>query len=126
MATVKLALPVALLLCGLVVMGYSMQSAEAKPGREIIRERKLQNMATIKLGLPVALLLCVMVIDYSIQSTEAKDDGRGACIMNCLNATYMTCPPKRTERLQPACSCCLAQKRGCIIHLSNGVVEKCR
>ncbi|XP_062209422.1 proteinase inhibitor type-2-like [Phragmites australis] len=86
--------------------------------------RKLQNMAAIKLARPVALLLCgFMVISYSIQNTEAKQ-GR-ICTMHCLNATYMTCPPKDNEQLQPVCNCCLADKKGCTIYLSDGGVEKC-
>jgi hypothetical protein len=40
--------------------------------------------------------------------------------MYCLDAKYMTCPPKDTEQLPPACNCCVAEKRGCTIYLSNG------
>jgi hypothetical protein len=66
-----------------------------------------------------------MVVDHSIQSAEATKPGT-VCAMYCLNATYMTCPPKQdTEKLPPACNCCLAEKRGCTIYLSNGAVEKC-
>ncbi|KAF8674287.1 hypothetical protein HU200_048109 [Digitaria exilis] len=47
--------------------------------------------------------------------------------MYCMNATYMTCPPKDTEKLPPACNCCLAEKggRGCTIYLGDGGVKKC-
>ncbi|PUZ37160.1 hypothetical protein GQ55_9G096400 [Panicum hallii var. hallii] len=64
-----------------------------------------------------------MVIGCSVQSAEAKP-GR-MCAMYCLDAKYMTCPPKDTEQLPPACNCCVAEKRGCTIYLSNGGVEKC-
>jgi len=67
-----------------------------------------------------------MVIGCSVQSAEANS-GR-VCAMYCLDAKYMTCPPKDTEQLPPACNCCIAEnekKRGCTIYLSNGGVEKC-
>ncbi|XP_062213271.1 proteinase inhibitor type-2-like [Phragmites australis] len=85
--------------------------------------RKLQSMATIKLALPFALLCGLMVIGCSIQNTEAKQ-GK-ICPMYCLDATFMTCPPNDTKQLQPVCNCCLADKKGCTIYLSNGGVEKC-
>nr|CAB3493339.1 unnamed protein product [Digitaria exilis] len=84
-------------------------------------------MATIKPAPPVALLLLcgLMVIGHSIQTTDAKPGS--ICPMYCMNATYMTCPPKDTEKLPPACNCCLAEKRGrgCTIYLGDGGVKKC-
>jgi len=64
-------------------------------------------------------------VSWYCRSTEAKP-GR-IRPMYCLDAKYMTCPPKDTEQLPPACNCCLAEneKRGCTIYLSNGGVEKC-
>lgn len=68
----------------------------------------------------------LMVIGYSIQTTEAKPGMM--CPMYCMNATYMTCPPKNTEKLPPACNCCIAEnsgKRGCTIYLGDGGAMKC-
>jgi hypothetical protein len=37
----------------------------------------------------------------------------------------MTCPSTGRKQLKPACNCCVAAEKGCIIYLSNGNVTAC-
>jgi hypothetical protein len=38
---------------------------------------------------------------------------------------YMTCPSTGRKQLEPACNCCLAGEKGCVIYFSNGNVTRC-
>ncbi|TVU45201.1 hypothetical protein EJB05_04677, partial [Eragrostis curvula] len=87
-------------------------------------EQKLQTMAINKLALPVVLLLCGLMVDgCCIKNSEA---GQGRfCPMYCLNAAYMTCKSTGDQHLDPACNCCVVEKKGCTIYLNDGQPVKC-
>uniref|UniRef100_A0A0E0D682 Uncharacterized protein n=1 Tax=Oryza meridionalis TaxID=40149 RepID=A0A0E0D682_9ORYZ len=81
-------------------------------------------MASIKLALPTALLLCGIMVIGSIQSAEAQ--GGKICPQFCYDGLeYMTCPSTGSQHLKPACNCCIAGEKGCVLYLNNGQVINC-
>ncbi|KAI4320198.1 hypothetical protein MLD38_033704 [Melastoma candidum] len=68
-------------------------------------------MATGKACGILLLLVCsVMILG---ENSIAK-----ACPQDCLDVSYMTCPPSGDQQ-RPSCNCCVAPK-GCTLYLSDG------
>ncbi|WVZ60463.1 hypothetical protein U9M48_010480 [Paspalum notatum var. saurae] len=111
MATIKLALPVALLLCGLSITSPKVHQALS------LLVLLLQHEWCHFLNYAGLMVL------GSIPSTGAKEGKM--CPMYCLEANYTTCPSTGTQHLKPACNCCMANEKGCTIYLTNGGVQKC-
>ncbi|XP_047088543.1 proteinase inhibitor PSI-1.2 [Lolium rigidum] len=81
-------------------------------------------MASSRLALPVALLLCGFLVIGSIHSTGAAE-GKICPLFCMVGRKYMTCPSTGCKQLEPACNCCLAGEKGCVIYFSNGNVTRC-
>ncbi|KAI8014185.1 hypothetical protein LOK49_LG05G02089 [Camellia lanceoleosa] len=64
----------------------------------------------------VLLLVCGM---FLLEYNTAE-----ACPLYCLEADYMICESSGSQRLSPACNCCLAGK-GCTIYFNDGTSETC-
>nr|XP_051230436.1 proteinase inhibitor PSI-1.2-like [Lolium perenne] len=81
-------------------------------------------MASTTIALPVALLLCGFMVIGSIHSTEPTE-GKICPLFCMVGRNYMTCPSTGRKQLEPACNCCLAGEKGCVIYFSNGNVTRC-
>ncbi|KAF3944964.1 hypothetical protein ACB098_01G122400 [Castanea mollissima] len=68
-----------------------------------------------KIGIMV-ILLCGAILLGSVNPTNA-------CPQYCLDYAYMTCPSSGSQKLDPACNCCLAQ--GCTLYLADGTSTYC-
>ncbi|KAI3464349.1 hypothetical protein Pfo_021012 [Paulownia fortunei] len=73
--------------------------------------------ATTRVWSWALLVFAMLVLGCNLQYASAK-----VCPLYCIGeGVYMTCPSSGSQKLEPACNCCLAPS-GCKLYRDDGTL----